>query len=57
MTLPPDFTPDAQLLAIANSKLSDLKSPALDIASKKMLQLIKSDLMIHKYLKDWPDAT
>jgi hypothetical protein len=56
MTLPADFHADGQLLAIANSKAVDLKSPALDIASKKMIQLIRSDLAIRKYLKDWPDA-
>lgn len=56
MTLPDDFKPDGQLLAIANSKDVDLKSPALDIASKKMIQLIRSELVIRRYLKDWPDA-
>jgi hypothetical protein len=56
MTLPPDFSPEEKLLTLANSKETDLKSPALDIASKKMIQLIRSDLVIRKYLKDWPDA-
>jgi hypothetical protein len=56
MTLPHDFAPGAKFLALANSKETDLKSPALDIASKKMIQLIRSDLVIRKYLRDWPAA-